>query len=302
MICHKTKTKPRRVYQTLFNERSIPGMLYFALEFHGHSISLTVFWRVIWSFNTNWIKRSLLESCNHKNGLHQEIVSWSDISFMWRSSSIVRDSLCFVFSCNNALTWNPASCLCQQFMKILLTAYLGFLLQVYICVCVCVCVCFCGSMCACMGACVCESMYAYVSVCKCVWMSQVGHLRNFFFKDTGAFPILRRVGGQYATTCLNVFTRRLRTTRMWHKVTFKRSLTGLNFDFFFYKVGHKDWIFGWIPFKMCFGCPRGVMVKAMNCGIVVREFVLQSRYYVHFRANTLGKSMNPLILPPAMGK
>ena len=50
------------------------------------------------------------------------------------------------------------------------------------------------------------------------------------------------------------------------------------------------------------GCPRAVMVKAMNCGIVVREFVLQSRYYVHFRANTLGKGMNPLILPPAMGK
>ena len=50
------------------------------------------------------------------------------------------------------------------------------------------------------------------------------------------------------------------------------------------------------------GCPRGVMVKAMNCGIVVREFVLQSRYYVHFRANTLGKGMNPLILLPAMGK
>ena len=45
------------------------------------------------------------------------------------------------------------------------------------------------------------------------------------------------------------------------------------------------------------GCPRGVMVKAIDCGIVVREFVLQSRYYVHFRANTLGKGMNPLILP-----
>ena len=44
-------------------------------------------------------------------------------------------------------------------------------------------------------------------------------------------------------------------------------------------------------------CPRGVMVKAMDCGIVVREFVLQSRYYVYFRANTLGKGMNPLILP-----
>ena len=52
--------------------------------------------------------------------------------------------------------------------------------------------------------------------------------------------------------------------------------------------------------ELLVGCPRGVMVKAMDCGIVVREFVLQSRYYVHFRANTLGKGMNPLILP-AMG-
>ena len=57
-----------------------------------------------------------------------------------------------------------------------------------------------------------------------------------------------------------------------------------------------------ITLKFRTGCPRGVMVKAMNCRIVVREFVLQSRYYVHFRANTLGKGMNPLILPPAMGK
>ena len=48
------------------------------------------------------------------------------------------------------------------------------------------------------------------------------------------------------------------------------------------------------------GCPRGVMVKAMDCGIVVREFLLQSRYNVHFRANTLRKGTNPLILP-AMG-
>ena len=53
--------------------------------------------------------------------------------------------------------------------------------------------------------------------------------------------------------------------------------------------------------SLFWGCPRGVMVKAMSCGIVVREFVLQSHYYVHFRANTLGKGMNPLILP-AMGE
>ena len=48
------------------------------------------------------------------------------------------------------------------------------------------------------------------------------------------------------------------------------------------------------------GCPRGEMVKAMDCGIVVNEFILQSRYYVHFWTNTLGKDMNPLIFP-AMG-
>ena len=35
----------------------------------------------------------------------------------------------------------------------------------------------------------------------------------------------------------------------------------------------------------------------MDCGIVVCKFVLQLCYYVHFRANTLGKGMNPLILP-----
>ena len=40
---------------------------------------------------------------------------------------------------------------------------------------------------------------------------------------------------------------------------------------------------------------------AMDCWIVEREFILQSCYYVHFRANTLGKGMNPLIFP-AMGK
>ena len=48
------------------------------------------------------------------------------------------------------------------------------------------------------------------------------------------------------------------------------------------------------------GCPRGVMVKAMDGEIEGSEFVLQSRYYVQFRANTLGKGMNPFILP-AMG-
>ena len=48
------------------------------------------------------------------------------------------------------------------------------------------------------------------------------------------------------------------------------------------------------------GCSHCVMVKEIDCGIVVSEFVLQSRYHVHFRVNTSGKGMNLLILP-AMG-
>ena len=53
--------------------------------------------------------------------------------------------------------------------------------------------------------------------------------------------------------------------------------------------------------KTRFGAfPRGVMVKAMDCRIVVSKFGLQLRYYVHFRTNTLGKDVNTLILP-AMG-
>ena len=36
-------------------------------------------------------------------------------------------------------------------------------------------------------------------------------------------------------------------------------------------------------------CPRGVMVKAMDRGIVVNEFEHQSRYYVHFRKIPFGK-------------
>ena len=43
--------------------------------------------------------------------------------------------------------------------------------------------------------------------------------------------------------------------------------------------------------------PRVVMVDVLDCDIVVRGFEFQLRYYVHFRTNTLGKDLNPLILP-----
>ena len=40
------------------------------------------------------------------------------------------------------------------------------------------------------------------------------------------------------------------------------------------------------------GCHRGVMVKAVDCRILVSEFELQLRYYVHLQTNILGKGMN----------
>ena len=39
------------------------------------------------------------------------------------------------------------------------------------------------------------------------------------------------------------------------------------------------------------------MAIVQECDSEVSKFELQSRYYVHFLANTSGKEMNPLILP-----
>ena len=44
------------------------------------------------------------------------------------------------------------------------------------------------------------------------------------------------------------------------------------------------------------GCPCGVIVKVMGCGIVANGFEFQLHYYVHTQPNTHGKGMNPLIL------
>ena len=46
-------------------------------------------------------------------------------------------------------------------------------------------------------------------------------------------------------------------------------------------------------YNLAWGVAHGVMFKALDCRILVCEFVLQSRYYIHFQANTLGKGMNP---------
>ena len=48
------------------------------------------------------------------------------------------------------------------------------------------------------------------------------------------------------------------------------------------------------------GCPRDVMVKAMDCGIVVRESYSSHAITFTFGQIPLGKAWTPLILP-AMG-
>ena len=42
--------------------------------------------------------------------------------------------------------------------------------------------------------------------------------------------------------------------------------------------------------------PHCLMVKELDSEMVVSEFELHSNNYVHFRTNTLGKGMNPLII------
>ena len=68
-------------------------------------------------------------------------------------------------------------------------------------------------------------------------------------------------------------------------------------QFFFFDGVDNFTIGHYLRNTLIWGCPRGVMVKVVDCGIVVRKFALQLRYYIHFRTNTLRKDMNLLILP-----
>ena len=47
--------------------------------------------------------------------------------------------------------------------------------------------------------------------------------------------------------------------------------------------------------------PHGVMSKVLDCSPEASEFELQLCNYVHFRANTHGKSMNPPLYSPQLG-
>ena len=45
-------------------------------------------------------------------------------------------------------------------------------------------------------------------------------------------------------------------------------------------------------------CPHDVMANVLDCDIVIREFELQTRHYVHLRTNTLGKGMSSPTMDP----
>ena len=42
--------------------------------------------------------------------------------------------------------------------------------------------------------------------------------------------------------------------------------------------------------------PCGAVANVLHCDIAISEFEFQSRYYVHFRTNTLGEGINPSYL------
>ena len=52
------------------------------------------------------------------------------------------------------------------------------------------------------------------------------------------------------------------------------------------------------PSKINGVSPSIVMVKELDCSLQVTEFELQTYYYVHFRTNTLGKGIKPLVPHP----
>ena len=102
---------------------------------------------------------------------------------------------------------------------------------------------------------------------------------------------------------------------------FKRSLTGLNSEFSFsytscltkaeepsppyYLPIAGGRIIGFIPFprvlELCGGA-RGVMVIVVENDTATRVQILDETDCISHSTNTLGKGMNPIILPPAMGK
>ena len=93
------------------------------------------------------------------------------------------------------------------------------------CVCVCVCDCVCVSVCVCVCKCVCY----YVSVCiKVKWKDK---------QNNACSSVCVWVGfSEYNDWDIVYIYQPLHTSRMRHEINFKRNLTGLNSELFFFRL------------------------------------------------------------------
>ena len=57
-----------------------------------------------------------------------------------------------------------------------------------------------------------------------------------------------------------------------------------------------------VPINQCYGGARGVMVIVVGHGHGDSSSILDETDCISHGTNTFGKGMNPIILPPAMGK
>ena len=71
----------------------------------------------------------------------------------------------------------------------------------------------------------------------------------------------------------------------------------LQYFHFIYSLLLLQLFYYWFHSIFLVGYPCGVMVNVLESKIIVSEFELKLHYYFHFRTNTLGKGMEPLILP-----
>ena len=145
----------------------------------------------------------------------------------------------------------------------------------------------------------CNDYIPYLPFCYLALGLSKGHYLLCQLNRAGRVKIVYNAG----VTRVNIYFGRGRSSvhvcvsdrRNWvfHPQT---NVTGHPIEFFKHVILHSTHLFSFIR-RFISGCLCGVIVKAMDSGIIVSEFELQSRYYIYFRANTFGKGMNPLILP-----
>ena len=103
---------------------------------------------------------------------------------------------------------------------------------------------------------------------------------NLFFRPLGAVPIVQTTFGITIIFMFQFLNSLIRT----------KYLSIFSFPFLFTQ---------WAA-KMARGGSYGIIFKALDYVIIVKEFQFQIHYYIHFWTNTIGEHMNTLIPPPLL--